>query len=168
LHDFEEAVAAVLRDEGGYVNDPNDAGGETKYGISKRSYPSLDIADLTAEDAEEIYRRDWWVKYQYELLPWPFSAKAFDIGVNIGGKASIMLLQHALWDMNDSPGDATIDDDGVLGGRTLALVHLAPPSALYAAYIKAIEAHYYDIVERNPRNEKYLAGWLRRAEETFV
>jgi hypothetical protein len=59
---FERAVAFVLRHEGGYVNDPRDPGGETKYGISKRAYPRLDIKGLTEADAKEIYRRDYWEK----------------------------------------------------------------------------------------------------------
>src|SRR5690606_28008981 len=54
---FRRAVEVVLKHEGGYVNNPSDPGGETKYGISKRSYPELDIANLTQEDAIAIYYR---------------------------------------------------------------------------------------------------------------
>lgn len=57
---FEKAVAFVLRHEGGYTNDNRDPGGETKFGISKRAYPSLDIKNLTEEQAKVIYRRDYW------------------------------------------------------------------------------------------------------------
>jgi len=56
---FERCIAFVLRHEGGYVNDPRDPGGETKYGISKRAYPGLDIKNLTEEQAKEIYRQDY-------------------------------------------------------------------------------------------------------------
>lgn len=50
----------VLKHEGGYVNDPADSGGETNYGISKRAYPDLDIANLTKAQAGSIYQRDYW------------------------------------------------------------------------------------------------------------
>ena len=57
---FLKAFEKVLRHEGGYVNDPLDLGGETKYGISKRSYPHLDIKNLTLDQAKQIYFRDFW------------------------------------------------------------------------------------------------------------
>lgn len=57
---FERAFDMVIGHEGGYVNDPNDPGGETKFGISKRAYPTLDIKSVTIEQAREIYLRDYW------------------------------------------------------------------------------------------------------------
>ena len=59
---FDKAMNFVGLMEGGYVNDPIDKGGETKYGISKRSYPNLDIKNLTKEQAREIYYKDFWLK----------------------------------------------------------------------------------------------------------
>ena len=58
---FDRAFEFVIGHEGGYVSDPHDPGGETKYGISKRSYPNLDIKNLTLEQAKDIYFRDYWV-----------------------------------------------------------------------------------------------------------
>ena len=52
---FDEAVEVIIRLEGGYVNDIFDVGGETKFGISKRSYPNLDIPSITEDDAKRIY-----------------------------------------------------------------------------------------------------------------
>ncbi len=61
--DFKKACDDLIDNwEGGYVNDPHDAGGETNMGISKRSYPDVDIKHLTREDAEEIYYRDFWMR----------------------------------------------------------------------------------------------------------
>jgi hypothetical protein len=57
---FEEIIEIVLEHEGGYVNDPDDAGGETKYGIAKRWYPDVDIKNLTKEQAKKIYHTDYW------------------------------------------------------------------------------------------------------------
>ena len=58
---FEKAFDMVLGHEGGYVNDPQDPGGETKFGISKQAYPNEDIRNLTIERAREIYLRDYWL-----------------------------------------------------------------------------------------------------------
>ena len=57
---FLRAVKEVLKIEGGYVNNPNDRGGETKYGISKRAYPNVDIKNLTLDKAKQIYYNDYW------------------------------------------------------------------------------------------------------------
>lgn len=81
---FERAVVFVLRHEGGYVNDPRDPGGETKYGISKRAYPHLDIKGLTEAEAKEIYRKDYWDKTGCGSLEWPLCFVHFDACVNLG------------------------------------------------------------------------------------
>lgn len=86
--DFETAVAFVLRHEGGYVNDPADPGGETKYGISKRRYPWLTIAGLTVDDAKTIYYDDYWVPSGASRLAMPMALVVLDTAVNMGvGKA---------------------------------------------------------------------------------
>ena len=57
---FNKIIEKVLEHEGGYVNDPKDLGGETKYGITKRFYPDVDIKNLTKEQAKTIYHTDYW------------------------------------------------------------------------------------------------------------
>lgn len=81
---FERAVAFIFRHEGGYVNDLRDPGGETKYGISKRAYPNLDIKELTEDKAKEIYRRYYWDKAECGALDWPLCLVHFDACVNLG------------------------------------------------------------------------------------
>lgn len=92
--DFDTAFSRLIDSEGGYVNDPQDPGGETKFGISKRSYPDLDIANLTLDQAKAIYLRDFWnplgdahpaIKFQ-----------AFDFAVNSGIGTAIRKLQLAV------------------------------------------------------------------------
>lgn len=92
---FNKAVAFVLHHEGGYVNDPKDAGGETRYGISKRAYPNLDIRNLTKDDAINIYKRDYWDKLP-DGLPMPIHCALFDCAVNTGISRAIRLLQSAI------------------------------------------------------------------------
>jgi lysozyme family protein len=84
LNEFRRALKFVLAHEGGYVNDPKDPGGETKWGISKKTYPSLDIKNLSPEQASEIYAKDYWDPCGCDTLGWPLSAVAFDSAVNLG------------------------------------------------------------------------------------
>ena len=94
MSDFPRALGIVLRFEGGYVNHPKDPGGETKYGISKRAYPHLDIKTLTKAAAGEIYRKDYWEPLRCDELAWPLNLVHFDAGVNHGkGQARKFLLR---------------------------------------------------------------------------
>lgn len=81
---FEFALAVVLESEGGYVWDKNDPGGETNWGISKRSYPHLNIADLTLDEAKAIYKADYWNAISGDILPAALAVVSLDIAVNHG------------------------------------------------------------------------------------
>jgi lysozyme family protein len=117
---FETAVNTTLQYEGGYVNDPNDPGGETNFGISKKAYPNLDIKNLTIDDAKAIYKRDYWDKLNLDTLPEGITSCVFDSAVNQGIKAASILLQRA----------AGVKDDGVIGSMTLAAVKAKDPAHL--------------------------------------
>jgi len=155
---FEKAFALVLKHEGGYVNDPNDPGGETKYGISKRAYPDLDIKNLTEEDAKRIYYNDYWIKNRYEEIEYePLAVKLFDIAVNVGPRRANMFLQSAL---NTIGKNVVVD--GVIGPKTLEAVNSVSGDYLLRVFV--IEAGYYylGLVYRNLDFRKYLYGWLFR------
>lgn len=107
---FERAFALVVGIEAGYVNDPNDPGGETKYGISKRSYPHLDIASLTLDDAKGIFAADYWRECSCDQMPWPLCLFVFDMAVNQGQPVAKVMLQRTLG----------VTADGVIGPVTLA------------------------------------------------
>jgi lysozyme family protein len=95
---FEKSIAFVLKWEGGYVNDPSDRGGETRYGISKRVYPDLDIKNLTKEQAVEIYRKDYWERSGADKMTWPICLVHFDTAVNCGvGKATVLRAKANDW-----------------------------------------------------------------------
>lgn len=81
---FDAAFEIVVGVEAGYVNDPKDPGGETKFGISKRAYPDEDIANLTLERAKELYRRDRWDFCHCEGMSWEMALCVFDAAVNQG------------------------------------------------------------------------------------
>ena len=81
---FNEIIEVVLEHEGGYVNDPDDAGGETKYGIAKRWYPNVDIKNLTKEEAKKIYHMDYWNPAKCNEVPKHLRHIYFDMCVNFG------------------------------------------------------------------------------------
>jgi lysozyme family protein len=89
---FETAIAFVLNEEGGYVNDPHDPGGETNFGISKRAYPTLDIATLSRQGAIDIYRRNYWDRINGEGIPTNLCLVALDCAVNQGVGRALQLL----------------------------------------------------------------------------
>jgi hypothetical protein len=80
---FALACGFVLKHEGGYSNDPNDPGGETNFGISKRYHPNVDIKNLTERGAAEIYLKEYWLP-TCDNLPFPNDFIYFDTFVNMG------------------------------------------------------------------------------------
>lgn len=92
--DFDTAFARLIDSEGGYSNNPEDPGGETKFGISKRSYPDVDIANLTIDGAKAIYFRDFWEPLGAAHPAIKF--QCFDFAVNSGIQTAIRKLQAAV------------------------------------------------------------------------
>lgn len=109
---FTKLIERILGHEGGYVNDPADPGGETNWGISKRSYPSLNIKSLTRNDAINIYHKDFWLPLQADRFHDGIAYQLLDSAVNSGIGQTIRFLQRA----------AGVADDGVAGPVTLAAV----------------------------------------------
>jgi lysozyme family protein len=112
---FERAIPILLEEEGGLADNPKDPGGLTKYGISQRSYPNVDIRALTPESAAAIYERDFWPACGADRLPWPLCMFVFDHAVNAGSSAAIKCLQRA----------AHVKADGKLGPLTIGAVESA-------------------------------------------
>lgn len=92
---FRKSLEFTLKHEGGYVNDPADPGGETKWGISKRAYPQEDIKNLSPERAATLYWRDYWVASGASNLPLPLAVAVFDTAVNCGVGRAKSFLQEA-------------------------------------------------------------------------
>lgn len=151
---YDEAFEKVIGHEGGYVNHPNDPGGETKYGISKRSYPDEDIAGMTLKRAKEIYKRDYWDKAKCRQLPHPLDFQVFDAGVNSGVKRAIRWLQAAL------PGVVV---DGVIGPQTLTAART------YNAYktSSAMLGERLEFMTRLGTWPSFGRGWSRRVADNL-
>ena len=146
--DFAQAFEKLLGHEGGYVNDKRDPGGETKYGISKRSYPGEDIAGMTIDRARAIYLRDYWGPAGCDAVPPSVKFDLFDMAVNAGVKAAVRCLQRA----------AGETDDGVLGPRTLQAVQSLPDARLVARFNGARLEHLASLHTW----PAFGRGWARR------
>lgn len=150
---FKQIIEFTLKNEGGYVFDPQDSGGETKYGISKRSYPHVDIKHLTQLQAVAIYKRDFWDKYPFDKIEdFEVCAKLFDMAVNMGFVQAAKLLQRCLG----------VADDGIIGTKTLQAINDANAQDLLSAYKAKLREFYALLVTKNPKNERFFNGWIRR------
>lgn len=145
---FDRAFQVTIGHEGGYVNHPHDPGGETKYGITKRTYPSLNIRDLTLDQAKEIYKRDFWDPIRGDELPYLIALNLFDAAVNHGRGTSIRMMQRA----------AEVADDGYIGPITMGAWTEAHPLSLVARF-NGERLEYYTKLSRW---KTFGKGWARR------
>ncbi len=160
MDNFARCLAFTLEAEGGYSDNLADPGkwtsgkpgtGKlqgTKFGISAAAYPDLDIANLTEEMAALIYRRDFWVPLQGDVLPLLVAFAAFDAAVNAGVRRSILWMQQA----------AEVKDDGVLGPETIAAINSG--DALHIAREALVRR--IDFYARLPGWADFGLGWSRR------
>ncbi len=156
---FKKAVKNLLVDEGGYVNNPADSGGETKYGISKKTYPALDIKNLTREEAIVIYFQDFWVRYGYaDIAHKSIAEKLFNLSVNMGPHDAHRLVQQSLRALKNP-----VHEDGRLGPITKAAINSANENILLAAYRSEAAGHYRALVSHKKSLGVFLSGWLNRA-----
>lgn len=149
---FDQAFDRLIGHEGGYVNNPADPGGETKFGISKRAYPDVEIASLTVEKAKDIYRRDFWeplgnvdpaIKFQ-----------VFDFAVNAGMQTAIRKLQSAI-------GVAEDGHWGPISAAKLASMNVNDVLLLFAAH----RLLYYTSLSSFSTFGK---GWTRRVAKDLI
>ena len=145
---FDSAFDRLIGHERGYVNDPNDPGGETNWGISKRSYPDLDIAALTREDAKAIYLKDFWLPVQGESLPASIAYQLFDFAVNSGIDTAIRYFQRALG----------VADDGHFGSYSKAIAAKTSESDM----VMGLCAERLDFMTRLRNWPNHGKGWARR------
>jgi lysozyme family protein len=151
---FDIAINRVLSNEGGYVNHPDDPGGETKWGISKRSYPMLNIKDLTRDDAVEIYRHDFWIAGQMDKMPDAVAFNALDFAVNSGIQTALRKLQQAIG----------VADDGHIGPVTMSVMEKMSPHDLASKYIAA----RLKFMTQLKAWDTFGKGWANRIADNLV
>ena len=148
---FDRAFAAVVGEEGGYVNDPRDPGGETRYGISKRAHPGVNIGALTLAGAKAIYRQDYWDRVQGDALPPPLALIVFDLAVNAGVRPAATMLQRVLG----------VTADGSIGAQTLAAIEARHGQG--GAMLVDLLTNEMLFKAALPTWGIYGRGWMRRA-----
>lgn len=163
---FETAWYKTMSWEGGsrLHNVAGDPGGLTKYGISQRAHPDLDIPGLTAEEARDIAQSEYWIGPKVYLLPDSLRWDVFDFGFNAGPNKSVRTLQYAM-NLISGPYGHTVSEDGVLGSQTInRLAAMGKPEVLLA--FRAVRMDHYVLLAETGQT-KFLAGWLRRANGDF-
>jgi lysozyme family protein len=145
---FDAAFERLIGHEGGYVNHKADPGGETKYGITKRTYPGENIKTLTLARAKEIYRRDFWGPAGCDAVPDAIKFDLFDAAVNSGCRQAVKFLQGAV---------GTVQD-GLLGPKTLQALNATPPERLVMRF-NALRLLFMAELTTWP---SFGRGWARR------
>lgn len=152
--DFDVAFERLIGHEGGYVNNPNDPGGETKYGISRRAYPSEMIRTLTLERAKELYLRDYWGPAGCDVVPGAVKFDLFDMAVNSGVSAAIKTLQRTVG----------VDDDGRIGPLTLQALSSMPVMRFVARF----NGHRLLLLSSLPTWPAFGRGWAGRVAKNLI
>lgn len=178
----QEIAAGIVAREGGYVDDPDDPGGATKYGVTLATMKRLgidltgdgkvdarDLGRLTRSRAVDIFVQHYFRAPRLDALPEALQPSVFDMYVNAGANA-VRILQRLLTDMG-----LVCADDGVVGPRTIAQAQAAAaaaPGHIVDAYAIARRNYYFRLADARPASRKYArtrtgtkGGWIRRAEE---
>lgn len=156
---FSFAFELVLRHEGGYVNDPDDPGGETKFGISDRADGKIDgsfdgkkIREITEEDAKEIYKKLYWDAAGCDYFDDVTAICLFDCAVNFGVDAAKKLLQTTL----------KVTADGEIGPKTMSAAFQQQATLPHAFLLERIMKY-----TRTKNFDKYGRGWVARSINTY-
>lgn len=182
MQTVQQIAEEIVTREGGFVDDPDDPGGATKFGVTIHTLRRLglditgdgivdrsDVAALGRGQAVEIFVRHYFDRPRLALVPQALQPSLFDMYVN-AGSAAVRLLQTLLCEMGFDVGV-----DGTMGPQTARAAHLAAdpdPIALRDAYGVARRNYYFRLADRRPASRKYArtragtkGGWIRRAEE---
>jgi lysozyme family protein len=168
-YQWDKILSFILAREGGYVNDPDDKGGETNRGITKATLATAyaqglvshnSVKDITKEDASKIYAARYYKNYGYDKLPFPVSLVLTDTTVNSGRGGAAWIAQRACVSLGC---DLTVD--GKWGPKTQAAVERLSSGvpADLAKFVLVKRKNYYDdIISSNPSQEKFRTGWYNR------
>ena len=149
------SIQKTLVNEGGYVDNPNDSGGPTKYGITERDLPGEDIEKLTPERATAYYLENYWKPHYSEIESQDVANKLFDLGVLFGVGEAIKLAQTVL----------KITADGAFGLISLGSLNEAEPISFIQAFKTAFVSHAIGIADAKPQDREFLAGWIERVNK---
>lgn len=189
MANFDKAYKHTMGEEGGYVNDPDDAGGETYKGIARRFHPNwagwvavdglkknpnfprcLDLDPGIQSLVQLFYKQMFWDRFQGDTIPnQEIAEEMFDTGVNMNVTRAVKFLQQGLNYLNRN-GNLFPDmvDDGQLGPKTLSNLNIYlqkdSPDMLLKIMNVLQAQHYLTYMSKSPIQEKYCRGWFRRVK----
>ena len=156
---FSEALEVILHHEGGYVNHPKDPGGETNLGVTKRVYEDFggekEMKDLTKEDVEPIYKKNYWDRVKGDDLPEGLDLCIFDFAVNAGPGRAAKFIQRLV--------KTTVD--GGIGPNTLKCINDHVEHYGVATTIDQYQSERQNYYESLSNFETFGRGWTRRVDE---
>jgi len=159
---FDRAMKFVFKWEGGYSNHPSDPGGETNFGIAKRSHPDVDIKNLTEEGAKEIYRKAYWDKIKGDDLPEEVAVALMDYAVNSGVDRAAKAIQRLVH----------VGVDGQIGPNTISAVQTAATLLGNKRVAQNIVMERSDflcgLVANKPEMAVFMKGWMRRTHSLMA
>lgn len=182
MDNFDKAIITILENEGGYSNHSKDPGGATSMGISLRflkdyvesnpgEFDTFDIDDdgdidaqdikgLTKEGAKYLYKKQFWDKFHYDKINnFLIARKVFDLCVNMYGPQAHKIVQRAL----RAASGVALEEDGILGPKTLAAINSADQTALLASIRSEAAGFYRVLAATKPNLQVFLDGWLNRS-----
>lgn len=161
----DQIIDAIIQREGGFVHDPVDLGGATNWGITQQALAAWrkkpvtveDVRRLTQEEARKIYREQYIARPGFQAICNPqLRALVVDCGVNHGPDDAVRFLQRSL---------GGLKVDGVLGPKTRTAIEAADPVRLYARVCGERMRHYGRLIQRDPNQHKFAAGWADRVAD---
>lgn len=175
MADFTQAFQLTIAHEGGYVNDPDDPGGETYKGVARKSWPkwlgwyiidllkgqsgfpaNLDQNEELQSEVENFYEIQFWNRISGSLIAEQAVANSiFDFAVNAGVKPSSELAQKAV----------RVEMDGVIGNDSITAINFVNTEIFLLRFALGKIRRYVEIVKKRPASLKYLVGWLTRTLE---
>lgn len=172
----DELIEVILKHEGGFVNDPDDAGGATNFGITIKTYSNWlgrqatvqEVKDMKREDAIAIYKNQYYYEPKIDWIPHPVQIQVFDIGVNSGPERAIQMIQKVV---NLAGIVDVIVEDGAMGPNTKKAITKTQDKMgnhFNNALVEERLKFYQGIVERKPSQERFLAGWTNRAKSFLL
>lgn len=163
---FLKAFAELIGHEGGYKCEATDhmdwSSGEigkgelrgTKFGLSAGTYPNLDIKNLTLDQAQDLYFKEWWTRFQGDSLPYELAFEVFDSEVNHGHGMGVKFLQKALG----------VTVDGVMGPVTLAKAKAMDEDKLIMRFLSKRLVFFTQCSTWNT----YGRGWANRVANLLI
>ncbi|AIK95908.1 glycoside hydrolase family 108 protein [Candidatus Odyssella acanthamoebae] len=178
MADFEKAIPFILKNEGGYVNHPNDPGGATNFGISLRFLRKIgldidqdgdidadDIKSLNGASSSELYRKYFWEAASYSMIDnQAIATKVFDLAVNMGASRANKILQKSA---NIALRNNALAIDGIIGNKTIQSINSLNNKLLEDLICQAAAQYYSELANKNPKLEIFLTGWLKRANKRY-